>query len=142
MKNNRIIIILLIILFIGFPVTAAQTNKKLYNENSFRNPFVKYVDEAGEVKEKKVVKEKQTTSSASKLKLENIISAIPFSLNGIIKSGNEKIALINLGSGSEFVEEDYKNNNYLITHIHDDFIVISSQGFRIRMEVGGEINEL
>jgi hypothetical protein len=162
MNDKKISVLLIIILFISFPVLAAKTNKELYPNNQFRNPFVKHVEEV-EKKEMKIEEaaEQETAANNSDsisknntnsdqnnaeqvrtYQFEEIIRGIPFSLNGIIKSNNKNLALINNSSGTNFVNQYYQENNYLITQINESGIIISSRGFRFRLTIGGEIDEI
>lgn len=164
MNNKKIAVFIIIILFISFPALAAKTNKELYPNNKFRNPFVKYVEEVEkEEKEMKAeetaeqedvvnnsvsISDKSTNSDQNNLEqnrayqFEEVIRGIPFSLNGIIKSNNKNLALINNGSGTNFVNQYYQENNYLITQINESGIIISNRGFRFRLTIGGEIDEI
>lgn len=160
MNNKKIAVFIIIILFISLPVLAAKTNKELYPNNQFRNPFVKHVEEEQEMEsEESKVKEDIVNNSASisgnknnsdqnsleqnrAYQFEEVIQGIPFSLNGIIKSNNKNLALINNGSGTNFVNQYYQEDDYLITQINESGIIISSRGFRFRLTIGGEIDEI
>lgn len=160
MNNKKIAVLIIIILFISFPALAAKTNKELYPNNKFRNPFVKHVEEEQEMKtDESIEKEDVINNSASisenmtnsyqnnleqnrDYQFEEVIRGIPFSLNGIIKSNNKNLALINNSSGTNFVNQYYQENNYLITQINESGIIISNRGFRFRLTIGGEIDEI
>lgn len=160
MNNKKIVFLIIIILFISFPALAAKTNKELYPNNQFRNPFVKHVEEEQETKtEESTEKEDVINNSASisedmtnsdqndleqnrAYQFEEVIRGIPFSLNGIIKSNNKNLALINNSSGTNFVNQYYQEDDYLITQINESGIIISSRGFRFRLTIGGEIDEI
>lgn len=160
MNNKKIAVLIIIILFISFPALAAKTNKELYPNNKFRNPFVKHVEEEQETKtDESIEKEDVINNSASisenmtnsyqnnleqnrDYQFEEVIRGIPFSLNGIIKSNNKNLALINNSSGTNFVNQYYQENNYLITQINESGIIISNRGFRFRLTIGGEIDEI
>jgi Tfp pilus assembly protein PilP len=162
MNDKKISVLLIIILFISFPVLAAKTNKELYQNSQFRNPFVKYEEEVEEKEmsaEKAAEKETAVNNSDSisesstksdqnyseqnrVYRFEEVIRGIPFSLTGIIKSNNKNLALINNSSGTNFVNQYYQENDYLITQINESGIIISSKGFRFRLTIGGEIDEI
>ena len=162
MNDKKISVLLIMILFISFPVLAAKTNKELYPDNQFRNPFVRYEEETkkaeteiSEESEQEVEEKNSNTTSGDNnnrnqnntvtnraYQFEEVIRGIPFSLNGIIKSNNKNLALINNSSGTNFVNQYYQENDYLITQINESGIIISSKGFRFRLTIGGEIDEI
>lgn len=165
MNDKKIAVFIIIILFISFPALAAKTNKELYPNNQFRNPFIKYVEEVEKEEEKEIkaeetaeqedvvnnsvsISDKSTNRDQNDLEqnrsyqFEEVIRGIPFSLNGIIKSNNKNLALINNSSGTNFVNQYYQENNYLITQINESGIIISNRGFRFRLTIGGEIDEI
>lgn len=142
MNRNLFIIFLICLLVISFPASAAEENENLYSNKAFRNPFIKFKEDVKE-EENKIDEEKKEESPSKEnkvYKLEEVISEMPFSLKGIIKSNNKNLALIDSSSGTDFVEKYYQKDDYVITQINKTNIIIFSRGFRFRMIVGGEID--
>lgn len=130
-RNKIVLITFIFILLCSIPISAEKTNEEMYSNMPFRNPFLEYVEPQQEPEKEK---EKIIT-------FEDVKREIPFKLNGIIANQKEKIALIDTGSGVEFISNFFEKNGYQITEVYNDGIFIKNRGFQFYMRIGGEINE-
>ena len=149
-KNNRYILLasILILLIFSFNVIAQEDTEE--NEDRiFRNPFVEYVDPAEVAAAANNEAQASTANNETGQRAEpepvitfaDIKGGIPFRLDGIITSGNDRIAVINSADGVEFIRGRYEKNNYLISAISQDSITVKNRGFTFQLRIGGEINE-
>jgi len=134
-QNKIIIISLLLILIFSISTSAEKTNEEMYQDMSFRNPFIDYVEP------------KPEPEPGSREEQENIITfedvknGLPFKLNGIITSDKQRIAIVDTGDGIKFIRNYYEKDGYKITSIYADGILVQNRGFNIRLKIGGEIDE-
>ncbi|MFW5737163.1 MAG: hypothetical protein ACOCXB_07440 [Halanaerobium sp.] len=150
MKNKFLLIILIAIFIftINFPISAENKNEDLYSGNNFRNPFEEYTEPAeseaedGEGEESEADDDQNQNSDSAALSIEDIKTELPFSLNGIISSNREKVALLNTGDNVEFVRGSYEKEGYRVTSIEKNSIVVEKRGFKLRLKIGGEIDEI
>ena len=145
-KNNRYILLASILLLLVFSFNViAQEDAEENEERIFRNPFVEYVDPAETAANNAA--QGSTANNDTGQRAEPVITfadikgGIPFRLDGIITSGNDRIAVINSADGVEFIRGRYEKNNYLISAISQDSITVKNRGFTFQLRIGGEINE-
>lgn len=134
-QNKIIIISLLLILIFSISASAEKTNEEMYQDMSFRNPFVDYVEpqpepEPGSGREQENI-----------ITFEDVKNGLPFKLNGIITSDKQRIAIVDTGDGVKFIRNYYEQDGYKITSIYADGILVQNRGFNIRLKIGGEIDE-
>jgi len=136
-KVNKLILLTLIILLILFSFNVlAQEDEEENEERIFRNPFVEYVDPAEAAANNGTGQRAEPVITFADIK-----DGIPFRLDGIITSGNDRIAVINSSDGVEFIRGRYEKNNYIISAISQDSITVQNRGFTFQLRIGGEIND-
>lgn len=150
-KNKKIILLasILILLIFSFNVLAQEENGEENEKRVFRNPFVEYVEPAPEPSNNPNNSNSNSgnTDNNNNQRNEPVItfadikSGVPFRLDGIITSGNNRIAVVDTGDGVEFVRSSYEKDNYYISAINQDSITVNNRGFTFRLRIGGEINE-
>ncbi|PUU86571.1 MAG: hypothetical protein CI947_2448 [Halanaerobium sp.] len=156
-KSLEILIIFLIMLFFSFSVLAQNQNGEIYSGKEFRNPFVEYIEPAPEPPEEDSSSQAEQEADIQaqntavnvrkppappKITVEDVKRELPFSLNGIISSNREKVALLNTGGSVEFIRGSYQKEGYQITAIEKDSVIIENRGFKLRLKIGGEIDEI
>lgn len=151
--NKKLILIFSIILIItlNFSVLAAN-NEKLYSGKKFRDPFAEYKEPVVEEKDlqnnnslnENTAANGQTTVNPTRTRItvEDVKKGIPFSLNGIISSQNNKVALLNTGTEVEIIQRNYEYNDYKVTAVETNSIVIENYGFKLRLNMGGKVDEI
>ncbi|SIQ12392.1 hypothetical protein [Halanaerobium kushneri] len=155
MKDNILIIfILVLIIFISsFSVLAENQNQEIYSGKEFRNPFIEFSEPKIEADQDTVPKNQnkavqnsgsgQTTKFAPpKITVEDVKKELPFSLNGIISSNKEKVALLNTGGSMKLIRGNYKENDYQIISIEKESVIVQNRGFKLRLKIGGEVDEI
>jgi type II secretory pathway component PulC len=138
-------------------VFAQNKNQEIYSGKEFRNPFVEYIDPVPEPPaadndkeaEQQVNDTEQNTDNNEnqkpappKITIEDVKKELPFSLNGIISSNREKVALLNTGGSVEFIRGSYQVEEYKITAIEKDSVIVENRRFKLRLKIGGEIDEI
>lgn len=161
MKIRPLILFLtaIFILTASFSILAQNQNNNLYSGKDFRNPFVEYIDPVPEeVEETEVVASEEETAASNtaqnnasvqnqrpappRITVEDVKRELPFSLNGVISSNRERVALLNTGGSVEFIRDSYQKEGYQITAIEKDSVVVENRGFKLRLKIGGEIDEI
>lgn len=147
-KINRFILYTSILFFLIFSFSLpllAQENEEETEERAFRNPFVEYAEPAPENNSNDNSNNSGNDNSAQRaepvITFEDIKSELPFQLDGIITSGTNRIAVVDTGDGVEFVRSSFEKDNYYISAINQDSIIINNRGFTFQLRIGGEINE-
>ena len=145
-KINKFILFASILLLLIFSFNVlAQDNEEENEERIFRNPFVEYVEPAPEPANNPNNSNSNSDNNSQRnepvITFADIKSGIPFSLDGIITSGNNRIAVVDTGDGVEFVRSSYEKNNYYISAINQNSITVNNRGYTFRLRIGGEINE-
>ena len=149
-KINKSLLIasILILLLFSFSVLAQDGNEEETEERTSRNPFIDYVEPAPANNPNNNSSSNSGNSNNNTaqraepvITFEDIKSGIPFSLDGIITSGNNRIAVVDTGEGVEFVRSSFGKNNYYIAAINQDSIIVNNRGFTFQLRIGGEINE-
>ena len=145
-KINKIILFssILILIFFSFNVLA-QDEVEETEEREFRNPFIEYAERAAGTANNTNNNNQGNNNTAQRtepvITFEDIKSGVPFRLDGIITSGNKRIAIVDTGDGVEFVSSSFEKNNYYIAAINQDSIIVNNRGFTFQLRIGGEINE-
>lgn len=134
-----LIIVLAIILTVSFTVMAQEEEKEdLYEDKEFRNPFVEYQEPEPQKEKDDAETEEEPAITFAKVREE-----LPFNLSGIIsRSDDERIALLNTGEGTELIRGYYEVDNYELIAIQADSVIVRNRGFRLRLKIGGEIDEI
>ncbi|PUU87466.1 hypothetical protein [Halanaerobium sp.] len=159
--NKKFIFLLVLLIssitILSFTVSAEDKNEKLYSEKEFRNPFVEYVEPVPEppAEDNDEQAEQQTGNQAQnnvqrvnsrpappKITVEDVKNGLPFSLNGIISSNRERVALLNTGVNVELIRGNYQKDGYKIIAIKKDSVIVENRGFKLRLKIGGEIDEI
>ncbi|TDP96956.1 hypothetical protein C7957_10651 [Halanaerobium saccharolyticum] len=146
-KINRFILYTSILLFLIFSFSLpllAQENEEETEERVFRNPFIEYVEPApaNNSNTSSTNPGNNTTQRAEPvITFADIKSGLPFQLDGIITSGTNRIAIVDTGDGVEFVRSSFEKDNYYISAINQDSIIVNNRGFTFQLRIGGEINE-
>ncbi len=147
-KKTNFLFIIILVLILTFSLTAlAQENKSdFYEGKEFRNPFIEYQ------KPEPVPQQNNNAdtgdTAAAQIRKEPIITfemvrnGLPFNLSGIISGKTERIALLKTGDGTEFIRGYYNKNGYELIEIRQDSVIVRNRGFRIRLKIGGEIDEI
>lgn len=156
--TKRLLLLVLIIIFstfISIAVSAENINQELYSGKQFRNPFIEYEEPAAEKEEK--IKNNEVNSPEEKKTINNnqkqssdrpqrttqdFKKSIPFSLNGIISSQNNKVALLNTGTKVEVVQKNYEYRGYRIIAVEKTSIIVENNVFKFRLKMGGKIDEI
>ncbi|ADQ14860.1 hypothetical protein [Halanaerobium hydrogeniformans] len=136
---NKKIIILVILSFVlifslPFSVLAEENEKDLYSGKEFRNPFV-------ESPVIQVEREAEERPAEPVITFADIRRELPFNLDGIISSGTDRIALIDVGDRVELVRGYYSKDGYELISIERDSVIVRNRGFRFRLKIGGEVDE-
>lgn len=152
-----IFIILFLTFCFSFSVLAQNQNGEIYSGKEFRNPFVEYIDPVPEmpVESNSVQAEEQSDNQTQntaaeqnrkpappKITVEDVRRELPFSLNGIISSNKEKVALLNTGGSMKLIRGNYKENDYQIISIEKESVIVQNRGFKLRLKIGGEVDEI
>lgn len=66
---------------------------------------------------------------------------IPFRLDGIIESGNQRLAVISTQEGSRYVSSNEKIGEYYITYVGEEQISIRYKYITVKMKIGGALVE-
>jgi type II secretory pathway component PulC len=167
--RNKILIILLIFIFIflnSISVLAETTKQEIYSGKKFRNPFVEFADPEpvpeepakSETETEENGEENQLNSNDSaendsaqaqkqepelpRITAEDIKRELPFSLSGIISSNKEKVALLSTGGNVEFIRGNYEQNGYQIIAIEKESVIVQNRGVKLRLKIGGEVDEI
>jgi type II secretory pathway component PulC len=141
-----LIITLAIILTFSFTLMAQEEEQEdLYEGKEFRNPFAEY-------QEPEPVPQPGTAAAGAGGEAQEpqepvitfamVRDELPFNLSGIISSSDERIALLNTGDGTEFIRDYYKEGGYELIAIQADSVIVRNRGFRLRLKIGGEIDEI
>jgi type II secretory pathway component PulC len=150
-KKTNFLLIIILIFTLTFSLTAlAQEEEKenleeLYEGKEFRNPFLEYTEP--EPVPQQSAANAGTASGAQEpqepvITFEMVRNGLPFNLSGIISSNRERIALLNTGDGTEFIRGYYKEDGYELIDIQADSVIVRNRGFRLRLKIGGEIDEI
>jgi Tfp pilus assembly protein PilP len=149
-KKTNFLLIIILIIILTFSLTAlAQEEKEdleeLYEGKEFRNPFLEYTEPEPAPQQSSA---NAGTAGGTQEPQEPVITfemvrnGLPFNLSGIISSNKERIALLNTGDGTEFIRGYYKEDGYELIDIQGDSVVVRNRGFRLRLKIGGEIDEI
>lgn len=142
--NFSFIILLIIVLTFSLTALAQEEDKEdLYEDKEFRNPFVEY--EEPEPEQSRADAESGDGAQEQEepvITFEMVRNELPFKLSGIISSNRERIALLDTGDGTEFIRGYYKEDGYELIDIQGDSIIVRNRGFRLRLKIGGEIDEI
>ncbi|MFW6028875.1 MAG: hypothetical protein ACOCRO_01335 [Halanaerobiales bacterium] len=154
LRINRCLILLSILFLLIFSFNALAQNDEENEERTFRNPFVEYVEPEPENNSNNNSNNDNNSNNSNNsensntaqrtepaITFEDIKSELPFQLDGIISSGSKRIAIVDTGDGVEFVRSSFEKNNYKISAINQDSIIINNRGFTFQLKIGGEINE-
>ncbi len=154
-KKNKFLIISILIISLVFSMTALaqeEDNEELYEGKEFRNPFLEYKepepvpqpddDAAASGNEDAQTMDGSEEPPEPVITFEMVRNGLPFNLSGIISSNKERIALLNTGEGTEFVRGYYKEAGYEVIDIQGDSVIVRNRGFRLRLKIGGEIDEI
>lgn len=155
-KSLVIFIIFLLTIFFSFSVLAQNKNGEIYSGKEFRNPFVEFIEPVPEppAENNNAQVEQQADNQAQntggnvrrpappKITVEDVKRELPFSLNGIISSNREKVALLNTGGSVEFIRGNYQRDGYQIISIEKESVIVQNRGFKLRLKIGGEIDEI
>ena len=131
-----ILIFLSFVLIVLLPVSvlAEENEEDLYSGKEFRNPFV----EAPVVQAEREAEERPAEPVIT---FADIRRELPFNLDGIISSGTDRIALIDIGDRVELVRGYYSKDGYELLSIERDSVIVRNRGFRFRLKIGGEVDE-
>lgn len=148
-KKTNFLLIIILIFTLTFSLTALaqeEDNKDLYEGKEFRNPFLEYT-EPEPVPQQSTAAGSGTADGAQEpqepvITFEMVRNGLPFNLSGIISSNKERIALLNTGDGTEFIRGYYKEDGYELIDIQGDSVIVRNRGFRLRLKIGGEIDEI
>lgn len=156
--TKRLLLLILIIIFIIFSsttVSAENINQELYSGKKFRNPFVEYEEPA--VIEEENLQNNEVNSSEDSITInsyqnqdfkrpqittEDLKRRIPFSLNGIINTQNNKTALLNTGTKVEIIKKNYEYNGYRVTAVKENSVIVEYNGLKFRLNIGGKVDEI
>jgi type II secretory pathway component PulC len=146
-KKNLIFILIIILSFIiSTSVFAENINEKIYSGKEFRNPFTDTLapkpETAAGSNEATNVDQVNQRPVQPQLTFADIKNQIPFSLNGIISSNRERVALLNTGVNVELIRGNYQKDGYKIIAIEKDSVIVENRGFKLRLKIGGEIDEI
>ena len=144
-KMHYILIITTIILLtFSISVLAEELNEEMYEGKEFRNPFLEYQEPAPEPQPGPNAETSAENREPEEpvITFEMVKNQIPFSLNGIISSSTDKIALLNTGEGTQFIRGYYKEDGYELIAIQGESVIVRNRGFRLRLKIGGEIDEI
>ena len=162
MKNRFLLILIIAVVVLtltSVSVLAETKNEEIYSGKEFRNPFVEYIDPEPEPEPAPETESEANDNSAAgqssnnegresqrpappRITIEDVKSELPFSLNGIISSNKTKVALLNTGGNVEFIRGSYQQEGYQITSIEKESVIVTNRGFRLRLKIGGEIDEI
>lgn len=118
MKNKLIFVIMILLLMIVFSSQNCPASET-------RDPFMDY-----EIPEE-IMDEEAT--------LDNLKAKLPFNLSGIIASGGERIAIINVGGETEFIRNAYAKDEFEISYIGENRILIRYHSVKAYMKIGGDL---
>ena len=144
-KNNFIIFILAILLIVLTTTVLAQEidNEILYEDKEFRNPFIEYQEPEPQPPPTQGGNNAANAEPEEPvITFEMVRNELPFSLSGIISSNKERIALLNTGEGTQFIRGYYKEDGYELIAIQGESVIVRNRGFRLRLKIGGEIDEI
>ena len=117
--KNKLIFVIIILLFM---VVVASQNCPA---EETRDPFMDYE-----------IPDKITDEEAT---LDSLKAKLPFKLSGIIASGGERIAIINVGGETEFIKNAYAKDEFEISHIGESRILIRYHSVKAYMKIGGDL---
>ncbi|SHM23966.1 hypothetical protein [Halanaerobium congolense] len=141
------ILIIILILISSASVFAENINDKIYSGKEFRDPFTDILDPEPETTaesstENNVDQVVNQRPVQPKLTFADIKNQLPFSLDGIISSNRERVALLNTGVNVELIRGSYQKEGYKIITIEKDSVIVENRGFKLRLKIGGEIDEI
>jgi type II secretory pathway component PulC len=147
MNKNLFISILIITvtLITSTSVFAENVNEIIYSGKEFRNPFIDTLapePEAGSSEETNMDQVVTQRPVQPQLTFTDIKNQLPFSLNGIISSNRERVALLNTGVNVELIRGNYQKDGYKIIAVEKDSVIVENRGFKLRLKIGGEIDEI
>ena len=144
-KIEFTIFILTIFLIISVTSVLAQDidTEILYEDKEFRNPFIEYQEPAPQPPPTQGGNNAADAEPEEPvITFEMVRNELPFSLSGIISSNKERIALLNTGEGTQFIRGYYKEDGYELIAIQGESVIVRNRGFRLRLKIGGEIDEI
>ncbi len=128
------------------------TDYALEYRKTYRNPFEDYNNKAQQIQEviksintvevnqKNVLKEEIEMQVKSKPKptKEMIRELIPFQLTGIIGTNETRLAIIKNQQGSKVISKGDEINDFFISEILTDGILVGYEGIKLRLEIGSD----